>query len=136
MTTHLGLGVMLRHLCGNTDTVNAIKESFGKKIVGLKLEDNKLYMTFADKTGIYFWDNGQSCCEHRYMHTDDDLEYHVGGKFKDVEVADGPEGEDQYGEMKECQFLKITTTKGVFTMANYNEHNGYYGGFAIEAVRC
>lgn len=34
----------------------------------------------------------------------------------------------------ESQFLMIRTSLGVFTVVNYNEHNGYYGGFALRAT--
>ena len=50
-------------------------------------------------------------------------------------VQDGPSHvyEEDDKERKDCQFLIITTSKGQFTVANYNEHNGYYGGFALIA---
>ena len=38
--------------------------------------------------------------------------------------------EEEY-ETHEVQFLEIKTSKGIFTMSTHNEHNGYYGGFAI-----
>lgn len=52
-----------------------------------------------------------------------------------AESRDGPEEADEYGGSKESQFLIITTDMGAFTIVNYNEHNGYYGGFSIVA-RC
>ena len=36
-------------------------------------------------------------------------------------------------DVHEIQFLDVKTDKGIFQMANNNEHNGYYGGFLIEA---
>jgi len=65
------------------------------------------------------------------MHTDDDLPYFVGAKLVGLELRDGPTDEDKYGDPKECQFLLVKTDKGEITIANYNEHNGYYGGFWI-----
>ena len=40
---------------------------------------------------------------------------------------------DDIGEKHEVQFLEIKTDRGVLTMANHNEHNGWYGGFWIVA---
>ena len=48
-----------------------------------------------------------------------------------LELKEAPSQENEWGE-HEVQFLEVTTSKGEFTMASHNEHNGYYGGFAIE----
>lgn len=107
----------------------------GKVIESLKIEDNELLFSFVgDEIPIKLFDNAQRCCELRYMHTDDNLEYYIGSKLLGAGVANGPEEENEWGEAKESQFLKVETSKGVFTIVNYNEHNGYYGGFAIECV--
>lgn len=129
----IGLGVMINELAGNKDSVEALKAAIGKTIKSLAVDD-ALEMKFEDGTGICIFDNGQSCCEHRYMNTDDDLTHFVGAVFQKAEVSPQEDEAKDYGECKECQFLIITTSKGQFTCANYNEHNGYYGGFSI-AVR-
>jgi len=130
----LGLGVMIQMLGGNDSTVKALKESLGKTIrkVWLDDENDQLMFEFADDTTLRMWDGGQSCCEHRYMRTDDDLNEYAGATFMDVEIKEAPDGEDGY-EVHEIQFLDIKTDKGIFQMANHNEHNGYYGGFWIQA---
>jgi hypothetical protein len=131
--SQLGLGVMIQSLGGNEETVKAIKESLGKHIVNIVLESDSLAIHFEDKTVLYLQDEGQSCCEHRYMTTDDDLSEFCDSQFMDVELADGENKDDEYGE-HEIQFLNIKTSKGTFQMANHNEHNGYYGGFWITAT--
>ena len=130
----LGLGVMVKTLCGNEITVKAVTSSLGKVIkqVGLKTDDNILVFEFTDGTGLRMFDGGQSCCEVRYMVTDDDLTEFYGATLLDFEIKSAPNIEDQYGE-HEVQFLDVKTDKGIFQMANHNEHNGYYGGFWIEA---
>lgn len=126
-----GIGVMLSYLGGNEESVNAFKNSVGKKISTLYLgSDDALHFEFEDSSRIAIYDNGQSCCEHRYMRTDDDLNYYIGSNFLDAELRDAPDVEDG-GDVHEVQFLLITTSNGVFTMASHNEHNGYYGGFSI-----
>ena len=131
----LGMGVMLRMMGGNEETVKSINESIGKRIqkVWLDEENDQLRFDLEDGTQLVMWDGGQSCCEHRYMRTDDVLEEYDGAILLDFELKDAPDIEDEWGEVHEVQFLDVKTDKGIFQMANHNEHNGYYGGFWIEA---
>ncbi len=128
----LGVGVMIRMLGGNEDSVNAFVPCVNKTINNLVIEDDKLRFTFDDGTRLDLVDNGQSCCESRYMQTDDDLGYFVGSRLLGAEVKEAPNVEDEYGD-HEVAFLVVTTSKGSFSVANHNEHNGYYGGFYINA---
>jgi hypothetical protein len=91
-----------------------------------------LNIKFEDNSILQLWDDGQSCCESRYMCTDDDLTEFTNCKLIKIEVKDGGCKDDDDG-LHEIQFLEITTDKGSFQMANHNEHNGYYGGFWIQA---
>ncbi len=126
---------MLAYLGGNKESVEAMTEAAGKEIAALDIDEKRLLFTFTDGTAMKLYDDGQSCCEYRYMHTDDQLEDFVGAEFREAEVRDGPEIVDDYSDVKESQFLVITTSTGQFTVVNYNEHNGYYGGFAIRAAK-
>lgn len=129
---NLGMGVMIGVLGGNEETVNAVKASIGKTIENVCMDSDMLIFKFTDGTKLKMWDGGQSCCENRYMMTDDDLTYFAGAKLMGFEIKDAPDIEDG-GECHEVQFLDVTTDKGVFQMATHNEHNGYYGGFWIVA---
>jgi len=135
--SNLGFGVMLNMLMDNRETVESIKSSVGNKITDIKLSEDKLFLWFADKQEGYnarleIWDDGQSCCESRYMRTDDKLTDFIGSDFVSAETRGAPSVPDQFEE-HEVQFLLITTSLGVFTVETHNEHNGYYGGFAIRA---
>lgn len=112
-------GVMINWLCGSKQA-SAIEFSkhIGKTIREVKLESDELQFEFTDGSKMKILDDGQSCCEHRYMQTD--------GEIKPVE-----DSHSEYEDAHEIQFLEIKTSKGVFTMANHNKHNGYYGGFSI-----
>ena len=132
MTEHPGVGVILAWLRGNADSVDALNSVIGKKIVALALvKGAELLLTFTDGLKLSVYDGGQSCCEHRYMTTDDSLDDFVGAELLGAEIADGPGTGDEWGDVHEVQFLKVATSKGVFTVETHNEHNGYYGGFAI-----
>ena len=132
----LGMGVMLNMLGGNEDSVIAYTGALNKIIKDVRLDqdDNSLRFVFNDESKIKLFDNGQSCCESRYMHTDDDLAYHIGAQLLKAEIKEAPDQPDEYGDVHEVEFLVITTSKGVFTMSNHNEHNGYYGGFSVCAA--
>jgi len=132
---HLGLGVMLGMLGGNADSVAAFTGAVGKTIAALRLgDDDALHFKFSDGSKMKLSDEGQSCCENRYMRTDDNLAEYVGAKLLGAEIKEAPNVEDEYDEEHEVQFLEVQTDRGVFTMASHNEHNGYYGGFLIRAA--
>lgn len=129
-----GLGVMIGMLSGNEDSVAAFTAALGKTIAALRLgDDDALHFEFNDGSRLRITDEGQSCCEKRYMRTDDDLFYYVGATLLGAEIKQGPDMPDEYVEHN-VQFLEVNTSRGVFTMSNHNEHNGYYGGFSIRAA--
>ncbi len=127
----LGFGVLISHLAGNEDSVKSFSGSINKTIVALSISDDALHFTFDDGSKIKLFDDGQSCCENRYMRTDDELSYYIGSQLLGAEIKDAPSIECNYGE-HEVQFLEVQTSKGVFTLSSHNEHNGYYGGFSIK----
>lgn len=123
-----GIGAMLHYLSGGSKEDPA--KYYGRKIVAASISDERIGLTFSDGTKIDIWDNGQSCCEHRYMTTDDNVQSLVGGELRRIEAKDAPNEPDEYGE-HECVFVEIGTDKGFITIVNHNEHNGYYGGFGL-----
>ncbi len=134
-SSHLGLGVMIQFLRGNQEAIAVWDDRKGKVIAKIEIdsiEDSGLRIDFTDSSAIRIADKGRSCCESRYMQTDDVLDDFIGAILNDIEVADGPKDTDEdYGYVHEQQFLNIHTSKGVFTCVTHNEHNGYYGGFFI-----
>lgn len=127
-----GVSVMLGVLSGNEETVSSLSSALNKTISELRMESDELIIRFSDGSGIKIWDDGQSCCENRYMMTSDNLLSFVGSAILGLELLDAPDVSEEYIE-HEVQFLHIKTTVGVFVMETHNEHNGYYGGFL---VRC
>lgn len=131
-----GIKVLLNDIFGEHEESRVIKDSIGKTIVALRLDedDDALHLEFSDGSKIVIFDDGQSCCESRYMRTDDDLTYFIGSKFTGTSLRDAPD-RDEDGGVHEVQFLIVHTDAGDFTMANHNEHNGYYGGFLLKAKK-
>jgi hypothetical protein len=93
--------------------------------------DDQLILRFTNGAVLSLSDQGQSCCEHRYLHTDDDLSVFTGARLRDVELREIGRVADANADAHEQTFLIVTTTKGVFTVCAHNVHNGYYGGIEI-----
>ena len=118
-------------------------EYYGRTVVAAKMAEspedynscgNKdkgaLLLTFDDGVTIRIWDDGQSCCESRYMMTDDDPADLVGQKIVSIQTRDADETKrGEYDEAHEVCFVIIQGDKSAITVATHNEHNGYYGGF-------
>ena len=134
-----GIGVIIPLLFGdNTETLAALAAAERKTISAISVDpeynrgDGGLAIDFADGTGIILFDDGRSCCENRYIHTDDDLTAFVGAVFAGCEIREVPNIEDKSGD-HEVQFLLVHTNLGTITAETHNEHNGYYGGFYLRA---
>lgn len=128
-----GIGVNIGLLCGNEKSVEAFKSCIGKKIKSLTLDENTgLHFVMEDGSRMRLFDDGQSCCESRYMRTDDKLQDFIGAALLGAETKPAPGKEVEYGD-HEIEFLDVRTDRGVFQMVNHNEHNGYYGGFMVRA---
>lgn len=123
-----GIGAMLHELGGGTE--NSASKYYGRKIKDADFGNNQMTLEFEDGVKIHITDQGQSCCEHRYMTCDDDVKSLVGQKLKHIIVKDTADtGED--GSSHEICFLEIQGDKSSITFATHNEHNGYYGGFGL-----
>jgi hypothetical protein len=125
-----GMGVMINELFGNRKSSEIIKTAIGKTIHEVKFHGDAIHFEMADGQRFRIEDDGQSCCEHRYMKCDDDLAHFAGATFLGAEVRDAPSIEDGC-ESHEVAFLIVKTSQGEFTANTHNEHNGYYGGFYI-----
>lgn len=125
---NIGIGAMFHYLSGGS--ANSADKYYGKKITSAKMEEERLTLGLEGGPAIQIWDDGQSCCESRYMRTDDDVRTLIGGTLQRIEAKEGPTVDDDY-DVHEQVFVEVATDKGFITIANHNEHNGYYGGFGL-----
>lgn len=130
----LEIGAKLKTLNCTDESITAIKLCIGKKIQFIKLTDGDLTICFYDKTRLKLWDNGEVCCGDRYFRTDDTLADYFGDHLLGFEIRDAPDRDDQKDNSHEVQFLVMNTNQGQLVLSSHNLHNGYYGGFAIQAT--
>ena len=123
----LGIGAMLHALGGGSEIDQ--KDLIGKVIKKAELKDDVLRLEFEDGV-VELLDDGQSCCESRYITTDDDPST-LTGELLSIEVAHAKDEVDEWGETHEQAFVKIQTANGFVTLCTHNQHNGYYGGFGL-----
>lgn len=133
--------VLTKILVGDEYGAQYVDLAVGKTITSIALVDDVLNIKFEDGYVLHLSDEGQSCCERRYMTTDDAPSEFVGAALVSVTILDSPNieqvpDEDGYtsSDEHEIQFLRITTTRGDLTFATHNEHNGYYSGFNLTAT--
>lgn len=110
-------------------TEDAVKY-VGRKIKKAVFDGTGVRLTFDDDVTIYIWDSRQSCCEHRYMETTDNVSRIEGQTLVSIAERPADDVETDYG-VHEVVFLEIQTDKDVISFSTHNEHNGYYGGFSL-----
>ena len=130
-----GLGVLIKSMTSDPEAVAALEHAIGRTLAFVALDktanenSGALRFAFADGTAVRLFDDGQSCCEIRYMACDDDLDDFAGATVTDIEIRDVDDVEDEYGDRHDVQFLHVQTDQGAIVVSMHNEHNGYYGGF-------
>ena len=122
-----GMGVLIQKYFGESYDVSQL---LNRRIVHASLVDENIILKFDDKS-VALYDAGQSCCESRYITCDDDFNNIIGGELLDIQVKKSEQVDGEWGDVHEIDFVEITTSKGFITFCTHNEHNGYYGGFAL-----
>jgi hypothetical protein len=126
------MGVMINMLFGDGETQEAMTKAIGHTISGVKLENDEILVGLNNGSTLRVSDQGQSCCESRYITTDADLPSYVGRRIVGFELRDMPDVNDS-SEHHEVQAFVIRTDEGNIDFVTHVEHNGYYGGFSISA---
>lgn len=110
--------------------IKSADKYYGRKIVHASFSEDEVKLIFEDGVRIEIFDDGQQCCENRYMRTDDDVQCLIGKSLvsmtvKNVEATDCDRG------THEIAFLEIQAGHETFVISTHNEHNGYYSGFSL-----
>ena len=91
------------------------------------------YEVVTDKQRIrVLIDDCQSCCEnYGYIASEDNFDDFIGAELISINATDTALKTYKvrgFGlDVDACQFVTLTTSKGVLQFVVYNEHNGYYG---------
>lgn len=126
---------MVQTLFGTSEDLEKYKGLVIKKAnLDREAEPDRINIEFVSGGKIFIYDNGQSCCEHRYITCDDDFDTLLGGKLLNIEVKKYEDKEADYDVHEKC-FVEISTDKGFVTFTTHNKHNGYYGGFGLTIVK-
>jgi hypothetical protein len=102
------------------------------KIEELREGDYDGYKITTDKRELNVAvNNSQSCCESwGYMSSEDDLQSFVGAALLKIESVDTAlNAKSDPGDIYEgtAYFVNFYTSRGMFQLAVYDSHNGYYG---------
>lgn len=133
-----GIGAMIHSLTGGSP--RSASDYYGLIITSAKIVEftkgrdgsvNELHLGFEDGTKIRIFDDGQSCCERRYMRSDDKVQDLVGQRLMKIEIKKADIMPDEDGQVHEIAFMEIKTDQGVTSFSFHVEHNGYYGGFGL-----
>lgn len=123
-----GIGTMIHYLSGGSK--ESADKYYGREITAAQFGDDALTLTFADGVTVKLTDEGQSCCEYRYMTCDDKATDLIGGHLREISLRQ-VKAEGEYDDVHEICFVKVETENAHITIETHNKHNGYYGGFGM-----
>ena len=115
-----------------------MKELIGKKITGLRINEDQSVLAFDTDQGVIAYDALGDCCSETWFADITGVSALLGGTVQTaVEVSmDGYNVEDgrTRQEWDEAYGVKLTTEKGYADFVFRNSSNGYYGG-SIELLK-
>ena len=115
-----------------------MKELIGKKITGLRINEDQSVLAFDTDQGVIAYDAWGDCCSETWFADITGVGALIGGTVKTVacvnmngyNVDDGRCRQD----VDEAYGYKLTTDKGYADIVFRNSSNGYYGG-SIELLK-
>ena len=114
-------------------------EFTGKEISQIYLDkdynngDGGIVIEFSeDNKKIILFDDRRMCCESRYVHCDDSLDYYDGSIFRGIQIKRLENFRDRADYDHEIQFVHIVTNVGTVVAETHNVHSGHYGGFDLK----
>lgn len=115
-----------------------MKELIGKKITGLRINEDQSVLVFDTDQGVIAYDAWGDCCSETWFADITGVSALLGGTVQTAEkvIMDGYNVEDgrTRQEYDEAYGYKLTTDKGYADIVFRNSSNGYYGG-SIELLK-
>lgn len=110
-----------------------MKELIGKKITGLRVNDDQTVLAFDTDQGAVYYIAYGDCCSESWFADITGVGALIGGTVRMVDEVkmDGYNVDDGRGRQESDQAYgyKITTDKGYADIVFRNSSNGYYGGW-------
>lgn len=103
----------------------------GQTILKVELEADTIYIRTPAGT-LSIMDDGQLCCEQRFITTDDDLAL-KGGIVRELVLEPVVGVDSDESGVHAVAFLRLVTSLGVAVFCTHNIHNGCYEGFNVQA---
>ena len=110
----------------------------GKKIAKIYIDpdynngDGGLVIEFEDNKKIILFDDNRQSSESRFIHSDDDLSWHMGSVFQGIQIKNIKDTRDEYDCKHEIQFVHVLTETDILVVETHNVHEGHYGGFNLK----
>lgn len=115
-----------------------MKELIGKKITGLRINEDQSVLAFDTDQGVIAYDAWGDCCSETWFADITGVGALIGGTVQTADEVsmDGYNVEDgrTRQECDEAYGYKLTTDKGYADIVFRNSSNGYYGG-SIELLK-
>lgn len=110
----------------------------------IKIEEiHDRFIGYLIQTNLYSYevkiDGDANCCEEfGYVSSFDDVNEFLNAQLLSVEIVNMKNDKlkiKSHIESHECKFVNFETNKGLFQLAVYNSHNGYYGHNVIIVIK-
>jgi hypothetical protein len=133
MDTKYGKIISIEEIEDTKVKINANEETYSVEAEGYKVQTDKHeYMVLISSQ--------RNCCEdYGYLISEDNYSQFIGSNITEIRITDvalnqavidktGFYGSEEDGDKSlNIQFVDFCTDRGVFQLAVYNAHNGYYG---------
>lgn len=120
------------------EKILAINEDGFKKGTGYYCGFDGFNIVTSEQTIKVGISNSSNCCENWGTVTSEDtFEDFIGAELLSVEVVNDKLEKTVLPELYEgsCMFVNFNTSKGLFQLVVYNDHNGYYSHEAVVISR-
>ncbi len=109
-----------------------MKELIGKKIVGLRINQDQSILAFDTDQGIVAYMTDADCCSETWFADITGVDALIGGTVQTADEVslEGYNVEDGRTRQEEdsAYGIKLTTERGYVDIVFRNSSNGYYGG--------
>lgn len=109
-----------------------MKELIGKKVTGLRINDDQAILAFDTDQGVVAYETWASCCSETWFADITGVNALLGGTVREATYVNMDDYNVDDGRCRqyldEAYGVKLTTDKGYADIVFRNSSNGYYSG--------